>query len=42
MNTVKEENIDDTDEYLKINKTTIHVKMNKKLNCNDKANNIPK
>jgi len=30
-NTVKEENIDDTEEYLNIRETTIHVKINKTL-----------
>ena len=40
--TVKEENIEDTEEYLNINETTIHVKINRKLNCNDKANNTPR
>ena len=29
---VKDENIEDTDEYLNINETTNHVKINKKLN----------
>ena len=41
-NTVNEENIDDTEEYLKINVTTTHVKINKTLNPYDKANNIPR
>ena len=40
--TVKEENIDDNEEYLKIRDTTNHVKINKKLNWIDKANNIPR
>ena len=40
--TVKEENIDDKEEYLNISETTDHVKINKKLNWIDKANNIPK
>jgi len=40
--TVKDEKIDDTDEYLNINKTTSQVKINKKLNWYDKANKIPK
>ncbi len=32
INTVIEENIEDTEEYLNINKTTTQVKINKKLN----------
>ena len=40
--TVKEENIDDKEEYLNIRETTTHVKINKKLNPYDKANNIPR
>ena len=40
--TVREENIEDREEYLNINETTNQVKINRKLNCNDKANNIPK
>ena len=39
---VKEENSEETDEYLKINVTTNHVKINKKLKLYDNANNIPK
>ena len=31
-NTVKDANIDDNEEYLKINATTIQVKINNKLN----------
>ena len=42
ISTVKEENIDDTDEYLNIKKTINQVKINKKLSCIDKANNTPK
>ena len=30
--TVKEENIDDKEEYLNVRETTSHVKINKKLN----------
>ena len=41
-NTVKEENIDDKEEYLNIRETTIHVKINKTLNPYDKANKIPR
>ena len=40
--TVNDENMDETEEYLNINETTSHVKINNKLNCKDKANNIPK
>ena len=42
INTVKEENIDDTDEYLNIKKTTNHVTINKILSCIDIANSTPK
>ena len=41
-NTVKEENIDDNEEYLNIKETTTHVKINKILNPYDKANKIPR
>ena len=41
-NTVNDANIDDTDEYLNINKTTTHVKINNRLNWRDRANKIPK
>ena len=41
-NTVKEEKIDDKEEYLNINETVIHVKINRKLNPYDKANKIPR
>ena len=41
-NTVKEENIDDNEEYLNIKETTAHVKINKTLNPYDKANKIPR
>ena len=40
--TVKEENIDDKEEYLNIRETTTHVKINKTLNPYDKANKIPR
>ena len=41
-NTLNDENMDDTDEYLNINEITIHEKINNKLNCNDRAKSIPK
>ena len=41
-NMVKEENIEDTEEYLNIKKTTTQVKINKILNAYDKANRIPR
>ena len=37
INTVNDANIDDKEEYLNTNDTTNHVKINKKLNCKDKA-----
>jgi len=40
--TVKEENIEDTEEYLNIKETASQVNINKKLNWNDKAKRIPK
>ena len=40
--TVKEENIDDKEEYLNIRETTTHVKINKTLNSYDKAIKIPR
>ena len=40
--TVNDPNIEDSEEYLNIRDTTNQVKINKKLNCNDKANNIPR
>ncbi len=40
--TVKEENIDDKEEYLKIKETVTQVKINKTLNPSDKANRIPR
>ena len=39
---VREENIDDKDENLKIRETTTQVKINKIASGSDKANNIPK
>ena len=42
INTVKDENIDDKEEYLKISDSTIHTKINKKLNPYEKANSIPR
>ena len=41
-NTVKEENIEDKEEYLNIRETTTHVKINKTLNPYDKANKMPR
>ena len=40
--TVNDPNIDDKEEYLKIRDTTNHVKINKKLNWRDNANNMPR
>ena len=40
--TVKEENIDDNEEYLKIKDTTTHVKINSEPKLKDKANNTPR
>ena len=40
--TVIAANIDETEEYLNINVTTIQVKINNKLNSYDKAIKIPK
>ena len=42
ISTVKEENIDDNEEYLNINATTTHVNINRRLNPYDKANSTPK
>ena len=42
IKTVRDENIDDNDEYLNINETINQVKINSKLNLKDKANKIPK
>ena len=42
IKTVKDENIEDTEENLKIRETTIQVNINKILKDNDKANSIPK
>ena len=39
---VSDANIEDNEEYLNINKTTIQVKINNKLNSIDSANKIPK
>ena len=39
--TVKEANIEDTDEYLNIRVITNQVNANKKNSCNDKAASIP-
>ena len=40
--TVNDANIEDSDEYLNIKATSIHVNIKSKLNCNDRANKIPK
>ena len=40
--TVNDENIDETDEYLNIKLTTIHVNINKIANWTDNANKIPR
>ena len=40
--TVNDANIDETDEYLNIKLTTIHVKINNNANWIDNANNIPR
>ena len=40
--TVKDENIEDIDEYLNINKITIHTKINNKNSCIDKHPRTPK
>ena len=40
--TVKEENIDDNEEYLKIKDTTTHVNINRNPKLYDNANNMPK
>ena len=40
--TVNAENIEDSDEYLNIKETAIHVKINKILNPYDKANKTPR
>ena len=42
IKTVKDENIDDKEEYLNIRLTTNHVKIKRKLNSNDMANSIPR
>ena len=41
-NTVNDANIEDTEEYLNIKATTIHVIIKRKLNCKDKAVIIPR
>ena len=41
-NTVRDANIDDSDEYLNIKETTNQVKINNILNCKDRAKRIPK
>ncbi len=40
--TVKEENMDDSEEYLKIKNTTTHVNINKNPKLMDSASNIPR
>ena len=40
--TVKEENIDDNEEYLKIRDTATQVKINRNPKLKDKANKTPK
>ena len=42
IKTVKDENIDDKEEYLNISATTNHVKIKSELNCNDIAKSIPR
>ena len=42
IKTVKDENIDDKEEYLNIRLTTNHVKIKRKLNSNDMAKSIPR
>ena len=42
INTVKEEKIDDNEEYLKIKETVNQVKINNAVNPYDNANKIPK
>ena len=42
INTVKEENIEDRDEYLNIRETVSHVNINRKPNWIDRASKIPK
>jgi len=41
-NTVRDANIEDSDEYLNIKETTNQVKINNILNCKDRAKRIPK
>ena len=40
--TVNDANIEDKEEYLNIRETTNQVKINKKLNWKDNANNMPR
>ena len=42
IKTVKDENIDDKEEYLNIRVITNHVKIKRKLNCSDIAKSIPR
>ena len=41
-NAISNNVIEDNDEYLNIKETTAQVKINKRDNCKDKANKIPK
>ncbi len=42
INTVKDENIEDRDEYLNIKETVNHVNIKRRPNWIDKANKIPR
>ena len=42
IKTVRDENKEETEEYLNIKVTTTHVKIKSNANCNDKANSTPK
>ena len=42
VNTVKDENIEDRDEYLNIRETTSHVNINRRPNWIDRASKIPR
>ena len=42
INTVKDENIEDRDEYLNIRETVSHVNTNRRPNCIDRASKIPR
>ena len=42
INTVRDENIEDRDEYLNIKETVNHVNINKSANWIDRASKIPK